>query len=350
MVRASRETRTGARRARAAALAAAAVAVLAATPARAAIPSAPQATTPAEVREYWTAERMRDAIPADRLLVGVQPPSAPLGADEAGEPTVFEPQGPAPRSGPLDDLLGAGGSGPSSRATLIDNPRPAPLRTNGKVYFTMGALDYVCSGTVITSQIKRLVVTAGHCVYSSTDGFATNWQFVPAYDDGARPFGRWTATRLATTPQWKASEDIRYDVGMARMAKLNGKRLERVVGARGVGFNLDPARYHAYGYPAEDPYDGEKLRMCNSRAQGTDESEGNPEPRRIECDMTGGSSGGGWIVRERLVNSVVSYGYECIVPIPFFPCNNPEEGKLFGPYFGDTVKKLYRSQQRRASR
>jgi hypothetical protein len=64
--------------------------------------------------------------------------------------------------------------------------------------------------------------------------------------------------------------------------------------------------------------------------------------------MTGGSSGGGWVVRERLVNSVVSYGYECTVPV--FPCENPEEGKLFGPYFGDTVKQLYRSAQRRAGR
>jgi V8-like Glu-specific endopeptidase len=347
VVRASRETRTGARRAGAAALAAAAAALLASAPAHASIPSAPQAATPAEVREYWTAERMREAIPADRLLVGVQPPSAPLGPEEMGEPAVFEPRGPAPRSGPLDDLLGTGESGPSSRATLIDNPRPAPLRTHGKVYFTMGALDYVCSGTSITADNKRLVVTAGHCVYGF-DRFASQWLFVPAKDGDEEPFGRWTARKLLTTPQWRSNEDIRYDVGMARMAKRDGRRLQRAVGARGIGFNLDPNRYHAYGYPAEAPFPGDRLYLCNSPARGSDQEEDRPRPRRIDCDMTGGSSGGGWVVRERLVNSVVSYGYECTVPV--FPCENPEEGKLFGPYFGDTVKQLYRSAQRRAGR
>jgi hypothetical protein len=44
------------------------------------------------------------------------------------------------------------------------------------------------------------------------------------------------------------------------------------------------------------------------------------------------------------VNSVVSYGYECTIPIPPL-CNNPEEGKLFGPYFGDVIKDLYKSQK-----
>lgn len=291
---------------------------------------------------------MREAIPADRLLDGVTIPVAPLAAAESGVPSTVPPAA-ATRSGPIDDLLGGGSAGQSARATEIENPRPAPTRTHGKVFFTLGAIDYVCSGTVITSEIKRLVVTAGHCVYSRMDGFATNFDFVPAYDNGAKPYGEWPAAKLATTPQWRESEDIRYDVGIATMAKRGGRRIQAVTGSRGVGFNLSPKRYHAYGYPAEDPYDGEELWMCNSPDQGSDNSEGNPEPRRINCDMTGGSSGGGWVVRERLVNSVVSYGYECGVgPLPLpIPCNNPEDGKLFGPYFGDTIRKLYRAEQRR---
>ena len=60
--------------------------------------------------------------------------------------------------------------------------------------------------------------------------------------------------------------------------------------------------------------------------------------------MTGGSSGGGWVIDGGKVNSVVSYGYECTIPLPI--CDNPEEGKLFGPYFGDEIKQLYRSQKR----
>ena len=59
--------------------------------------------------------------------------------------------------------------------------------------------------------------------------------------------------------------------------------------------------------------------------------------------MTGGSSGGGWVIKGKNVNSVVSYGYECVIPLPI--CDNSEDGKLFGPYFGDEIKKLYKSQK-----
>ena len=74
---------------------------------------------------------------------------------------------------------------------------------------------------------------------------------------------------------------------------------------------------------------------CDSRAQGTDNGGPSPKPTRIDCDMTGGSSAAaaGSSAGEK-VNSVVSYGYECTIPIPPL-CDNPEEGKLFGPYFGD---------------
>ena len=318
----------------------AAFATLAAAPAaQAEIPSQATERSSAEVRAYWTAERMREAIPADRPFGSVAIPQAPLAGDDIGERSVVGPVDQAVRG-----ILGGGGGG-GREAKEIENPRRAPFRTHGKVYFTLGMLDYVCSGTVVNSEVRRLVVTAGHCVYSQVDGFADRWIFVPGFDEGAKPYGRWVAGDLATTPQWRQSEDIRYDVGMATMRKRNGKRLQSVVGARGIGFNLRPERYHAYGYPAEDPYNGRQLRMCNSRDQGADQNEGNPKPRRIDCDMTGGSSGGGWVVRERLVNSVVSYGYECVVII--LPCNNPDRGKLFGPYFGDTIKRLYRSQQRR---
>lgn len=322
------------------------LAALAAAPGAQAKGSAPAERSPAEVRAYWTAERMRDAVPAERLLAGVEAPAASLPARESGAPSVVAPADP---TRPLARGLLAGGGG-DGEAIEISNPRPAPYRTHGKVFMTLddGVIltpdDYVCSATVVTSEIKRLVVTAGHCVYGF-GRFATNWMFVPAYDEGARPFGSWVAADLATTRQWRESEDIRYDVGMAKMARRSGRPIQKVVGARGIGFNLDPNRYHAYGYPAGSPYNGKELRMCNSRARGSDQSEGNPQPRRIRCDMTGGSSGGGWVVREKLVNSVVSYGYECTIPV--FPCENPERGNLFGPYFGETIKRLYRSQQRR---
>ena len=247
----------------------------------------------------------------------------------------------------LPDGLGLGIGSPApqrAQAQAVGNPKSKPFRTHGKVFFTLGALDYVCSGTSVKSDTKSLVVTAGHCIYSQMDGYASRFVFAPARINGNNPFGRWTAKRLKTTPQWKNNENESYDVGMATMHKRNGKKLANVVGKRGIAFNKGrDLRFDVFGYPAESPYNGETMYRCDSPAQGTDNSMPNPEPTRIDCSMTGGSSGGGWVINGENVNSVISYGYECVIPLPI--CSNPDEGKLFGPYFGGVIKTLYRSQK-----
>ncbi len=281
--------------------------------------SLPQSS--ADVLDYWTPERIRTARPASELLAGVPAPSDLLGG-----------------------LLGSGQPSPRSAAQQVRDARARPFRTHGKVLFHLPSGDYQCSGTVVRAKTKRLVVTAGHCVFGDA-AFADHWMFIPGKDGADEPFGRWTAARLATPAQWQASEDVRYDVGMATMRKRNGKRLQKVVGARGIAFDQGrDLNFDAFGYPAQAPFSGGQLWHCSSPAQGTD-SGPPPAPTRIDCNMTGGASGGGWVIGDRRVNSVVSYGYECTIPIPPL-CDNPEEGKLFGPYFGATIERLYRSQRR----
>jgi V8-like Glu-specific endopeptidase len=283
--------------------------------------------SPREVRAYWTEERMASAIPGDQLLAGVMPPVPGLGD------------------------LGMGGSEGNARggqvnATRVQNPAAPPFLTHGKVFFTLGGLNYVCSGTSVRAQNRSLVATAGHCTYSEADGYASNFMFVPGYDAGPqRRIGRWTATRLKATPQWENSENIRYDAAFATMGERKGRKLANVVGSRGIAFNQGrDLSFDVFGYPAEERFDGERMWRCDSRARGTDSGPA-PAPTRISCDMTGGSSGGGWVISRGRVNSVVSYGYECTIPIGPL-CNNEEEGNLFGPYFGDDVRQLYRSQRR----
>ncbi len=289
-----------------------------------AAPSVAQAQFAKEVRDYWTPERMENAIPGDALLSGV---------------------------GPVDDALGTlglGGSGSERQAKKVSDPTKRGKRTHGKVFFTLGFLDYVCSGTSVKAETRSLVVTAGHCIYSRADGYARNFEFVPAYRNGNAPFGEWPAPRseLKATDQWQQNENIRYDVGMATVSKTGGKKLARRVGARGIAFNKGrDLTFNVFGYPAEDPYDGESMYRCRSRAMGTDMRMSPPRPTRIACDQTGGSSGGGWVISRGRVNSVVSYGYQCAILIDPL-CRNPERGNLFGPYFGGEVKELYRSQRR----
>ena len=264
---------------------------------------------PQAVRDYWTPERMRSAIPA-----------VPGLAD------------PAPRGG-------------GTIADRVRNPSKSPQRTHGKVFFSDGALDYVCSGTAVRSPSRSVVWTAGHCVHGGdflTGGkFFDNWEFVPAYRNGNSPFGEWPAKRLDATRQWRQSSDscppagllgcgdVAHDLGAAVVSKTGGKKLQRRVGGRGIDFGGPRDRvYKPFGYPADPPFNGERMYKCRSTYRGADQGQGDPPPMRIRCDMTGGSSGGGWVTGGD-VASVVSYGY------------NGRPNRLYGPYQGNAARELY---------
>jgi V8-like Glu-specific endopeptidase len=271
--------------------------------------------TPGAVSDYWTPERMKSAIP-----IGAIPASSRTGAA-------------TPRRGNLH--------------TRVRKVRRFPRRTHGRVFFTMGGLNYVCSGTVIDAPNRSLIWTAGHCVYDPGllgAGFATNWEFVPAYQPGGKaPFGEWPAVELGTTGGWKNASfiagfgfDPRFDLGTARLAaNPSGRKIQAVVGARGIAFNQSRDRfYRAYGYPAVRPpaeFNGERMFRCSSSHSGDDNSVGSPPPIRITCDMTGGASGGGWITRGGKLVSVTSYAYE------------GAPNSLYGPYMGNAARALYKA-------
>jgi V8-like Glu-specific endopeptidase len=319
---------------------------------------------PAEVREYWTRKRMRHAEPLalrDPAGTGLRPPR-PLAAEPPGEPKVVLPSGPGvPETrggilnGVLDDVPGRGGPQTRSAVDASANNTRFPRRVHGKVFATFEDvtdpmtclpssapcdLDFLCSATVVRSRSHVLVWTAGHCVNGSDlgTGFATNFQFVPGYRDGSRPFGEWVAKRLLTTSGWQTNSNIRFDAAAAVVARDGeGRGVQDVIGARGIAFNQSRNQtFVAYGYPAEPTvfspdFNGQHLFTCTSARLGDDDPPGGtgPSTMRINCDMTGGSSGGGWVVDDRFVNSVTSYGYE------------GEPNNLYGPYFGTSVKNLY---------
>ncbi len=252
----------------------------------------------AAVQRYWTAERMRNAIPADKALNG------------AGEVTSAAP---VPKLAPAQQI-----------------PPPytsAPTRTNGKVFFSDGGSNYVCSGTAVLSGNKSTVWTAGHCVHDGASGFHTNWSFVPAYADGSAPYGEWTARNLLTTSGWANGGDFSYDNGAA-VVNANGSALTDVVGGRNIAFNTARNQnYASHGYPAAPPFNGQRLWVCNSPLV-YDDTSANPPTMGIDCDMTGGSSGGGWIAGGSVV-SVNSYGYTTLPNV------------MFGPYQGSVAQSLY---------
>lgn len=255
------------------------------------------ATTKAQqaaVRAYWTPERMESAIP-----MGLAGPPAGKGKPDKG------------------------GDG-SAKAVQV--PQQAEL---GKVFFTMNGSNYVCSGTATTSSNRDVVTTAGHCLNEGPGDFATNFVFVPAYDNGADPYGTWVAESLNTTDAWSQGGDFNHDVGFAVMAEnSSGQSLTDVTGSYDIAFNLGyDLKFDAYGYPAARPYDGQDLWRCSGTA-GKD-SRGTTD-HRLPCSMTGGSSGGGWITGGKL-NSVNSFGYR------------GEKDVMYGPYFGNVEQAVYQS-------
>jgi hypothetical protein len=272
--------------------------VLVAAPAQARINTMAVAQDGAAVKKYWTAERMRAATPADKVL------------NAAGD--VVRRRAPA--------RFGA--------ATQISPPYESqPASTNGKVFFTMGGRNYVCSGTALLSGNSSTVWTAGHCVYDGASEFHTNWAFVPGYVDGTRPYGTWTARKLLTTSGWLAG-NMSYDLGAAVVAPQGGSTLTSVVGGRNIVFNYPrDQRYVAHGYPAGPPFNGQRLWACDSPLVYSDGT-ANPPTMGISCDMTGGSSGGGWISGSS-VASVNSYGYLTLPNV------------MFGPYQGSAAESLY---------
>lgn len=208
--------------------------------------------------------------------------------------------------------------------------------TAGRVFFTYQGRTASCSGNAVTSANKSTVMTAGHCV-KLTGAFHTNWVFAPAYNNGNTPYGVWTARLLRATPQWVASEDINYDVGAAVVNTLNGQSLTDVVGAQGIAFNQPRSvpSMHAFGYPAVPPYDGTRLIYCSGPTFPALLSNG----LGLLCDMTGGASGGPWLLNFNAAtgtgtqNSVNSYKINGISAL------------MFGPYFGTDARNLYNSAQ-----
>jgi hypothetical protein len=273
-------------------------ALMLAGPAEARVEQHSVSESASSIENYWTADRMRAAEPAEQQFGG----AAAARAEAAALPWTSEE---------------------------ITTPyTQAPTSTHGKVFFTLGGNDYVCSGTALLSGNKSVVWTAGHCVNEGPGAFATNWQFVPAYKDGAAPLGVYVAQDLFAPSAWANSGDFSYDLGAAVVGPAGGTALTDRVGGRGIAFNYSRSQnFQSYGYPAAPPFTGERLWRCNSPVQTSDNS-ANPATMGIGCDMTGGSSGGGWIVGSSLY-SVNSYGYD----------NQPDV--MYGPYQGSVAQSLY---------
>lgn len=313
-----------------------------------------------KVLAYWTKERMKSAKPA-------KPPAT--GRPETAEPPgSARPEGPSGKIGPsvpIDDeahgasraqmqaLAPTTGATPAAgyaypfpytrSAVPLSYYNSYPYKTFGKVFFVQNGRNYVCSGTVVNSENRSVIWTAGHCVHGGSGGrYHSNWIFVPAYRDGYTPFGKWAARSLSTTAGWASYGSFSYDLGAAVVGPAaDGSRLANRVGALGLTWNQPyQQNWRAFGYPAASPFNGQRMYVCAAPTATLDYSNGSPATMGIGCDMTPGASGGGWTLglssSGGYVASVNSYKYLRDQPLA-----------MYGPYQGTAAANLFGSVRTR---
>jgi V8-like Glu-specific endopeptidase len=242
----------------------AAPAQVAAAPARAA----------AAVARYWTPARMRSARPLDRILHGAEVPRPQFAS--------------------------------ASFATVPNTSQP-PFAAVGRVFLKVGNYAGFCSGTAINSASRKLVLTAGHCLYSFLPGHrvptsARYFDFVPGYSRGRAPFGEFIGRKGFLPRPWLRSINENFDMA-AVLTEPNaaGLNVADAVGG-GIPIATDRARdqeYQVLGYPGGP--ERKNMQECDARFTGDDRLtyplEG-PPSLGVGCYMGEGASGGPWLINE----------------------------------------------------
>ena len=235
------------------------------------------------VEEYWTPERMAAAQP-------VSVPDADGASEEddlallaSGEPENLSEPYLSPGLERLQEEIG------TFQQSYFSY-------TNGKVFFRnpTDGLDYVCSGGAVNSGNRRMVVTAGHCVNTGdgSDTWMQNWVFVPGYQNGNEPRGRFGAYWFDSSTGWTQDGSHTRDFAfVTTYDNSSGQRLVDAVGGHGLTVNPGRPFVHIAGYPGNRD-NGQVQWNCWGTTTAWSLFDNG---QKLNCDFGGGSSGGPWL-------------------------------------------------------
>jgi len=283
----------------------------------------------AATEEYWTPKRMANATPmeahtvVDEESLGAQVSTAPPGpagvsggalpakqggaeavtaASDDEQPVFGEAQHGTKPTNPLD-----GPYGPFQRFTLIGKFINYPASTIGKLFFTLNSQNFVCSASVIGT---REIVTAGHCVSDGAGTFASVITFCPSFNQGGvnPQRGCWSRTGTVTSGSWHFSGDPDFDyakVQLATMGTVHNNSVGNITGSMSFGWNWGNSHAEmSFGYPQGAPFDGTVITQVPSAIwYEHDFTAGSQVSKVMGNDMTGGSSGGPWVLNWSHVNA-----------------------------------------------
>ena len=269
--------------------------------------------------DYWTPARMKRAQPAIAPEPARRSPRNGLSDEVGSNPRLISSDGvesawPTADTTPASYVYPFPFTGYPVETALYG---VAPYKSIGKIFFRQGGSNYVCSGASVVGGSKQVVFTAGHCLHTGPHDrgrpgiFSENVVFVPAYRNGSAPYGTFAADALWVSSPWANSMDFTYDMGAFNVSRNAARRTLRSVAGK-LGFAFSGTRdlhWNAFGYPAAPPFTGQTLNVCQA-SHATDDLSTGPDPPRmaIGCDMTGGSSGGPWVIRVKSGNYLVPGG------------------------------------------
>ncbi|MFG1974197.1 trypsin-like serine peptidase [Nonomuraea fuscirosea] len=279
------------------------------------------ATTYAAGDGYWTPERMRAARPLTAPAGAAKAATGRATTLAAGDPVEIAPApGPGPKRAKGLPLA------PMAAAQQTWKSGGLIAKTAGKVFGTGGnGKDFVASGTVVNSTDGDVIVTVAHAMIDGDGRWSTNLVFVPAYKDGAAPYGKFTArTMYIWSGYYKDNaHQPPLDFGMLVVNKVKSKTPVQTVGGQGLRFNVttEGTSNFLFGYPSNGN-GGKTLQYCSG--ESVDPSYG--MKYAMLCDMGGGSSGGPWFQE---FNRTTGTGY--VISAHALRNTTTSYGAYFGP-------------------
>ena len=291
---------------------------------------------------YWTSERMANATPIESAeqIADAQAQAA------AGDSIKPMDEGKAAPEQVVAKPMAPTANASATKAETADGRVTNYSQTNGKVFFrnATNGKDYVCSGSSVTSSSKRLVITAGHCVHGGGKNgkWHQNWVFVPGYDRGKAPKGKFQAASLRAYKDWidkggnNSAVGFNSDVAFVTTHDgTSGGKVNEKVGGHGIiaggswTFVVD-----IFGYPANLDR-GQAMKSCSSKtARAQMQSwyfytvQG--------CNFEGGSSGGPWLQDH---DSASGLGY--VRSVTSFKPAKGAPVYIGGSYFDNRMGSLY---------
>jgi V8-like Glu-specific endopeptidase len=168
----------------------------------------------------------------------------------------------------------------------------SPWNKIGKLYFTTpGGGSSYCTANVISQ--RNILVTAAHCLYTRGQGWHSNFRFVPADRFGVAPYGVYGWQSAGIMTNWITIGGRRWDVGMIRLGNnlSTGIPVASYVGWLGRTWNQPYVmNLHSVGYASN-------LSTQYTHICAAESFNGGLDVLAKGCDMTYGSSGGGWLLR-----------------------------------------------------